>query len=119
MANTYTNAAAHLTDLDPQIVYTCPAGTTAIIKGIVASNLNDTLTHTVTVEWNDNSAGETYALIYRGLVPVQSSLQTLDVSLVLEENDSITITADIGADSTDQDDLSDGMDVTVSILELT
>ena len=108
MAQTFKNARAVLADT-ATTVYTCPAGTTAIIIGCQVANVDNANIMDLQFWWTDSS--NTDAVTYLGYdieVPSKSAYEPVSGKIVLEAGDSIR-----GLGST-----ASKLEATVSILEL-
>ena len=110
MANTFKNSVKGPAGTGGLSVYTTPSNAVATVIGvsvanIVAQNIN------VDVQITDNSAGVTKYLIKGVLIPQGSSTILVggDQKVVLEANDSITVTSSVNSSA----------DVVVSVLEIT
>lgn len=83
------------------IVHTTPAGTTALVIGLILANKgNSSQTADVDIDG-------TY-IVKNAPIPVGSTLSVLDGKMVVQQNEIITATASA----------NDAIDVTISILEL-
>ena len=72
-----------------QDVYSCPAGTTAVVFLLQAANVN-TQAETATVTWIDSSAGNAVTRLGNGVpIPVGEAQGMLTGKLVLEAGDKI------------------------------
>ena len=89
-------------------IYSCPAGTTAMINSIYLANRNTGVETLATMRFYDNSNGRTTYLMSGVMVPNQSTLQPLSAPVVLEANDYLQAK-----------DVSGLLDATVNILEIT
>ena len=110
MANTFKNSIKGPAGTGGLIVYTTPSDAVATVIGvsvanIVAQNIN------VDVEITDDSEGVTKYLVKGVLIPQGSSTILVggDQKVVLEANDSITVTSSVNTSA----------DVVVSVLEIT
>ena len=110
MANTFKNSIKGPAGTGGLIVYTTPSDAVATVIGvsvanIVAQNIN------VDVEITDDSAAVTKYLVKGVLIPQGSSTTLVggDQKVVLEANDSITVTSSVNTSA----------DVVVSVLEIT
>jgi hypothetical protein len=110
MANTFKNSIKGPAGTGGLNVYTTPSNAVATVIGvsvanIVAQNIN------VDVQITDNSVGVTKYLIKGVLIPQGSSTILVggDQKVVLEANDSITVTSSVNTSA----------DVVVSVLEIT
>lgn len=110
MANTFKNSIKGPAGTAGLIAYTTPTDAVATVIGvsvanIVAQNIN------VDVEITDNSEGVTKYLVKGVLIPQGSSTILVggDQKVVLEANDSITVTSSVNTSA----------DVVVSVLEIT
>jgi hypothetical protein len=82
-------------------------GTTAIVNGIVLSNVNSLNNTTATIELVKGSTA--YSLITGVAIPFASSLQAIDSPVVLESSNTLRASAGI----------SNYIHVVVSVLEIT
>ena len=108
MAQTFKNARAVLADTDTTI-YTCPAGTTAIVIGAQVTNVDNANSCDLKVWWTDSS--NTDAITYLGydiLVPPKASYEPINGKLVLEAGDVVKGTGSAASD----------LEATISVLEL-
>ena len=110
MANTFKNSIKGPAGTGGLLVYSCPSATSATVIGvnvanIIAQNIE------VDVEITDNSAGVTKYLVKGATLPQGSSTILVggEQKVVLEANDSITVTSSVNA----------SVDVVVSVLEIT
>ena len=110
MANTFKNSIKGPAGTGGLIVYTTPSDAVATVIGvsvanIVAQNINGD------VEISDDSEGVTKYLVKGVLIPQGSSTILVggDQKVVLEANDSITVTSSVNTSA----------DVVVSVLEIT
>lgn len=108
MAQTFKNARSILPDSLTD-VYTCPAATTAIVIGAQVANKESTPTG-IDVLWTDASAANaaTY-LSFETAIPVGAAYEPIGGKLTLEAGDKIRAKAEVAS----------GLEMTVSILELT
>ena len=107
MAQTFKNARAVLADT-ATTVYTCPAGTTAIVIGCQVSNVDASAVN-LQFWWTDSSNAD--AITYLGYdisVPAASAYEPINGKLVLEAGDVIRGLGSVASD----------LEATVSILEL-
>jgi hypothetical protein len=115
MANTFkvkTDAAAPASAGNFDTIYTAPSSTTAIVLGLMVCNVKDSqvtasvrLTNTVDVETN-----QPVLLVQDVPIPVGSSVELLAGNkVVLQTTDFLEIDCDTTA----------GVDVTLSIMEIT
>lgn len=107
MAQTFKNARAVLADT-ATTVYTCPAGTTAIVIGCQVTNV-DVATVDLQLWWTDSS--DTDAITYLGYdisIPTESSYEPIGGKLVLEAGDVVKGLSSVASD----------LEVSLSILEL-
>ena len=107
MAENFTNAKAAIADAATTI-YTCPAGTKAIVIGCQVTNVTAS-TNALDFYWTDSSDTDTATYLADAIgVPTQSSYEPIGGKLVLEAGDSL-----VAVSSTDL-----GLEATVSVLEL-
>lgn len=108
MAQTFKNARSILSTSLADI-YTCPSATVAIILGAQVANKESTPTG-VDVLWTDASAANaaTY-LSYETAIPVGAAYEPIGGKLTLEAGDKIRAKSEV----------VDGLEMTLSILELT
>lgn len=107
MAQTFKNARASLGATATDI-YTCPAGTKAIIVGCQVANTDGTA-RTVQLWWTDSSASSAITYLgYNVTVPVGSAYEPMSGKVVLEAGDKL-----IGLGST-----ATSLHVSLSILEI-
>lgn len=107
MAENFVNARSVLQTANTT-VYTCPAGTKAIIIGCQVSNVS-AASKNLSIWWTDSS--NTNAVTRLGeliAIPTQSVYEPISGKLVLEAGDTL-----VGTSSVDND-----LEATVSILEL-
>jgi len=107
MAQTFKNARAVLADT-ATTVYTCPAGTTAIVIGCQVTNV-DVASVDLQIWWTDSS--DTDAITYLGYdisVPAASAYEPINGKLVLEAGDTVKGIGSVASD----------LEATVSVLEL-
>ena len=110
MAETYKLYSGQVTSTTAgsgTAIYTVPSATTAIVRSIYIGNVETDTDHTVNVEVDDG--GSKRFLIKGVAVPLQSSLQPLSGSLVLEAADALEFSTDV----------ADKLDVCISVLEIT
>lgn len=108
MGEAFKNARAAL-GTSSSTIYTCPAGTTAIIIGCQVANVDGTNSADATVTWTDSSASATTHLVKTVPVPADASLGVIAGKLVLEAGDSIGGFASAAGD----------LEISVSVLEIT
>ena len=107
MAENFKNARAVLQSSNTT-VYTCPAGTKAIVIGCQVSNVAAN-TRDLTVWWTDSSASNAVTRLGSLIgIPTQAVYEPISGKLVLEAGDTIVGTSSVSND----------LEVTVSILEL-
>ena len=108
MASTFINAGAALPvgDSASANVYTCPAGTKAVIHACMISNLNSSGTSKGTIKITTDGGSTFRHVIKDGEVPPNDTLQ-MDKPLNLEAGDIIRIYGDVA-----------NMECFLSILEL-
>lgn len=107
MAQTFKNARAVLANT-ATTVYTCPAGTTAIVIGCQVANV-DTAAVDLQFWWTD--ASNTDAITHLGYnvsVPATSAYEPINGKLVLEAGDTVKGLGSVASD----------LEATISILEL-
>ena len=107
MAENFTNAKAVLLTTNTTI-YTCPAGTKAIVIGCQVANVS-AASKNLSLWWTDSS--DTNAVTRLGeliAIPTQSVYEPISGKLVLEAGDTI-----VGTSSVDSD-----LEATLSVLEL-
>ena len=107
MAQTFKNARAVLADT-ATTVYTCPAGTTAIVIGCQVANV-DTSAVDLQIWWTDSS--DTDAITHLGYnvsIPSKAAYEPINGKLVLQAGDAIKGLGSVASD----------LEATVSILEL-
>jgi hypothetical protein len=110
MANTFKNSIKGPAGTVGLTAYTTPAGAVATVIGVSVANIvNQNIN--VDVQITDNSVGVTKYLIKGVLIPQGSSTILVggDQKVVLEANDSITVTSSVNSSA----------DVVVSVLEIT
>ena len=108
MAKIFKNAGAALADTATTI-YTCPAGTTAIVIGLQVANVDNVNSCDLQLWWTDSS--NTDAIRYLGYdvtLPAKSAYEPIGGKLVLEAGDIIK---GLGSAASD-------LEATVSVLEL-
>ena len=107
MAQTFKNARAVLADT-ATTVYTCPAGTTAIVIGCQVTNI-DAAAVDLQFWWTD--ASNTNAITYLGYdisIPTKAAYEPVSGKLVLEAGDTVKGLGSVASD----------LEATISILEL-
>lgn len=88
---TLKNAVLAPSDTAAHTLYTCPASTVAMVRLLVANT--DTLNrNSVTLQWTDTSAAQSYYLALNCPVDPMTS-EEFDIPLVLEAGDTISVTA--------------------------
>lgn len=90
MANTYKSFPTVIGSTAATSIYPGVSGT-AIVNGVVFSNIHPSNSTTVTLEMIRGATA--YSLLTRGALPNATTLQALDTPLVLEENDTLQATA--------------------------
>ena len=107
MAQTFKNARAVLADT-ATTVYTCPAGTTAIVIGAQVANVSTDI-EVLNFSWIDSSDSnvETY-LVEEINVPPTAAFEPIAGKLVLEAGDSLQGSGVVAS----------ALEVTVSVLEI-
>jgi len=105
----YSAKVASVTAGSGTVVYTVPSSTTAVVRSIYVGNRETDTDHAVNIEVND---GGTNRFLVRGVaVPMQSSLQPLSGSIILETGDKLEFSADAAG--------ANDLDVCISVLEIT
>lgn len=108
MAQTFKNARAVLADT-ATTVYTCPAGTTAIVIGCQVTNVDNANNCDLQFWWTDSSNTDAItSLAYDVIVPSRASYEPIGGKLVLEAGDTVK---GLGSAASD-------LEVSLSILEL-
>lgn len=87
MPNTYKSNPVIMGTTASFTIYPGLANGTAIVNSIVFSNIHPSNATTVTLEMVRGLTA--YSLLTNATLPVASSLQALDSSVVLQENDSL------------------------------
>ena len=109
MASTFKNARLPLTT-GYQTVYTCPAGTTAVVMSCNIANVDGVNSATASIQWLDSSNSNAATRILElGTVPAGYTVEALVKKLVLEAGDALQAKA-----SADND-----LELSVSVLQLT
>lgn len=109
MAETYLPARAALTTTYATI-YTCPAGTTAIVLAAQAANVDGVNSADVSAQWLDNSAADVATRLVEAYpVPAKSSPMLTGGPIILEANDEFQAKASATGD----------IELTLAILEIT
>ena len=109
MAITYKNAKLALTTSYSN-VYTCPAGTTAVVLDVTATNIHATDAADAYLQWTDDSDADAVTRLANGfLVPNKSGQGLIGGPQVLEAGD--TLQAKASAVS--------ALELTVAISEIT
>ena len=110
MANTFKNSIQGPAGTAGLSVYTCPSATSATVIGVNVANILAQNIQ-VDVQITDNSAGVSKYLVKGATIPVGSSTILVggEQKVVLEANDSITVTSSVNSSA----------DVVVSVLEIT
>lgn len=91
MADTYKSYGTILSTISATTIYTAPNPGTAIVNGVMLSNINGVNNTTTTLEAVKGSTG--YSLITGASVPYSSTLQAIDAPIVLEAGNSLRCTA--------------------------
>lgn len=108
MAEVFKNARYALTTSNSTI-YTCPAGTSAIVVLAQIANIDGTDEALADLHWTDASAGAAATnLLKAAPIPAGSALQGIGGKLVLEAGDSLRGKASANGD----------LVITVSVLEI-
>ena len=103
----YLNKGVYITSASAATVLTAGASKKLLLKTIHVTNITSSNAQ-VTLKWSDNTDSKQYFLAKDVVVPLASSFQAIDGTMVLEQNDSLTA----------QSDLSGSLQVTVSYLEI-
>lgn len=110
MATTFKHISAIISDNAGNTIYTTPAGTSAIIFTLNLANDDGTAAVKFNIKLTDNDVGTTTTVGNNISIPAGSTISW--PKTVLEENDSIKITAQDVASS-------EKVTVSASILEIT
>ena len=96
MANTFKNSIKGPAGTAGLVAYTCPAATSATVIGVNVANIVSQNIY-VDVQITDNSASITKYLVKGAVIPNGSSAVLVggDQKVVLEANDSITVTSNV------------------------
>lgn len=109
MAEVYKSIGAVLTTSSADI-YTVPAGTTAVVTLVQATNVNTTSTYKTTLKWYCAAAAAAYTLANAIAIPPNAAVGLIDVSkLFLSAGDKLQALCDTNSVT----------NITVSVLELT
>lgn len=109
MAENFVNAGVVLSNTQDTTIYTCPAGTKAVVIGCQVANTSTTSTNEISMFWTDSSqSNDVTWLAYEIAVPVQSAFEPISGKLVLEAGDSIK----------GQESVGTAAHVSLSVLEL-
>lgn len=110
MAETYKSYGTSVAGITPTTIYTAPsaAGTYALVNSINIANASTTGGNLVSVEVL-KSGTTPYYLINSAQLPVGTSLQLLDSTLVLQNSDTLRLTSGY----------TFGVHSVVSVLEIT
>lgn len=108
MANSFNNSSIQV-GISPTTIYTCPAGTTAIIFRLTLTNTTSATDIYADITLVKVSPSSTRKLGNLLPIPAGSVLSYADTAIVLKEGDSVQITS---SDAT-------SMDAFASILEIT
>jgi len=110
LAETFKNANLDVTST-PTTIYTAPASTTSIVMSLRISNVDGSVSDSITAEWIDSDGTTKAYLGYTLTVPADSVLELAGESkIVLETGDKIDLT---GAAA------SGDLEAFMSILEIT
>ena len=95
MATAYKNGAGTLTTSNVTL-YTCPASTVAIVNMIAVSNIDTSLSHTVTLSVTMNSVTK---VLYPAVVVTPNGVLSSkpEIQLYLNAGDTISALADAGS----------------------
>lgn len=108
MASTFKNARAVLTASYADI-YTCPAGTTAVVLNMHSANTSTTTSRDLSCQWLDASASNAATRLAEQMtIPAKEALALLNGKLVLEAGDKIQAKASAVTD----------VEMTVAVMEL-
>ena len=109
MANTFKNSIKGPAGTGGLNVYTTPSATATTIIGVNVANIVSQNIY-VDVQITDNSAGVTKYLVKGAVIPQGSSAVLVggDQKVVLEANDSITLTSNV----------DNSADAVISVLEI-
>jgi len=109
MANTFKNSIKGPAGTGGLNVYTTPAATATTVIGVNVANIISTNIY-VDVQITDSSAGVTKYLVKGAVIPNGSSAVLVggDQKVVLEANDSITLTSNV----------DNSADAVISVLEI-
>ena len=108
MANTFKSQFTNLGTTADTNIYTTPVGVTTILKSIYASNADGSSSVNISISVGATGATAAY-LIKDGIVPIQSTLQAITETLVLEAEDRINAQASS----------VNGIDIILSYMEIT
>lgn len=109
MAITYKNAKLALTT-SYATVYTCPAGTTAVVLGATAANIHASDAADAYLQWTDDSDADAVTRLAPGfLVPNKSSQNLIGHPQILEAGDTLQAKASAAS----------ALELTVAISETT
>lgn len=90
-------------------VYTCPAGTVALVIGCQVANVDGINAADVSVCWTDDSNGDAVTYLCKTLtIPPDSAFAPLDDRLVLEAGDQLQAVASAAGD----------LELSLSVLEI-
>ena len=103
----YLNKGVYITSASAATVLTAGASKKLLLKTIHVTNITSSNAQ-VTLKWSDNTDSKQYFLAKDVVVPLASSFQAIDGTMVLDNNDSLTA----------QSDLSGSLQVTVSYMEI-
>ena len=90
--STFISAAATPGDTNRTDVYTCPSNFKGIIRFINVGNVNASA-KTAKLEWYDLSATAYYPLTGATSIAGEGYINWIDIGLVLEAGDKLTVTA--------------------------
>lgn len=109
MANVFKNSIKGPASTGGLLVYTTPSATSTTVIGVNVANIVSQNIY-VDVQVTDNSAGVTKYLVKGAVIPQGSSAVLVggEQKVVLEANDSITVTSNV----------VNSADVIVSVLEI-
>lgn len=112
MAEVFKSVNAELgttVDGSSEVIYTCPAGTTAIVILCQLANIDGTNNSNSYVSYYDYSETQNKFLAYELVIPADSAVNPIGGKLVLNANDQLRAYASATGD----------IDITVSVLEIT
>jgi len=109
MAETFKNAKLVVPITTAEVLYTCPAATTAIVQACQASN-NHSAAAALTVSWTDDSDSDAETKLTNALsIPVNTPVCPIEPGMVLEAGDTVKAVASV----------DDVITLTLSVIEIT